>query len=139
MSDWNTGIIDEFRRKGGKGIELFGDRLLLLHVKGRRSGRERIVPLAYTMDQGRYVVAASKGGAPTHPEWYLSVVANQDVSLEVGDETFRARATAIPGGPERDRLYAQHAKPMPGFLDYEKKTKRVIPVILLERVEDVAA
>ena len=132
MADWNSGIVDEFRAKGGKGIRGFGDRLLLLHVRGRKTGTERVYPLAYHMDDGRYVVAASKGGAPEHPQWYRNLLVNPDVTVEVGAERFPARATAIPKGVERDRLYADHAKPMPGFLDYEKKTTRTIPVIILE-------
>lgn len=134
MSDWNTRTIDEFRRRGGKGVPYFGDRLLLLHVKGRRSGRTRVVPLAFHIDGDRFIVAASKGGSAGHPDWYWSLVSHPDVTVEVGTETFRARATPIPKGPERDRLYADHAEIMPGFRDYEKKTKRIIPVIALERV-----
>jgi deazaflavin-dependent oxidoreductase (nitroreductase family) len=136
MRDWNSGIIEEFRAKGGKGIRGFGDSLLLLHVRGRRSGTVRVYPLAYHRDGERYVVAGSKGGAPQHPEWYRNLLANPDVTVEVGTERFRARAIAIPRGPERDRLYAEHAKPMPGFLEYEKKTKRIIPVVVLERVAE---
>ncbi len=135
MADWNSGIIEQFRAKGGRDVGRFGDRLLLLHVRGRKSGQERVYPLAYHMDGGRYVVAASKGGAPEHPEWYRNLLANPDVTVEVGSDRFHARATPIPKGPERDRLYADHAKPMPGFLDYEHKTTRTIPVVLLERVE----
>lgn len=92
------------------------------------------MPLAYHLDGDRYVVAASKGGAPSHPEWYRNLVAHRDVTVEVGTETFRARATPIPSGSERDRLYEDHAKLMPGFRDYVAKTERVIPVVLLERV-----
>ena len=132
-NEWNKGTVEEFRAKGGKGIRGFGDRLLLLHVKGRKSGQQHVYPLAYHMDGHRYVVAASKGGAPKHPDWYRNLLANPDVTVEVGTERFPAHATPIPRGPERDRLYADHAKPMPGFLDYEKKTTRTIPVIVLER------
>lgn len=134
MNDWNTKIISEFHAKGGKGVAHFGDRLLLLHVKGRKSGRTVTIPLAYHMDKGRYVVAASKGGHPKHPEWYLNLVAHPDVTIEVGTEKFHARAVPIPNGPERDRHYDEHAKPMPGFRDYERKTTRTIPVVVLERV-----
>lgn len=135
MNDRDRQKIEEFRANGGKGVTGFGDRLLLLHVRGRRSGRTLVYPLAYHMDGDRYVVAASKGGAPAHPDWYRNVVASRDVAVEVGTQKFRARATPVPRGPERDRLYADHARPMPGFLDYEKKTTRIIPVVLLERVQ----
>ena len=134
MADWNSGIIEEFRAKGGKGVTHFGDRLLLLAVRGAKSGRERTVPLAFHRDGDRYVIAASKGGAPKHPDWYHGLVKHQEASVEVGTEKFKARATPIPRGPERDRLYDAHAKLMPGFRDYEKKTSRIIPVVVLERI-----
>lgn len=128
-------MIEEFRAKGGKGVtHPYRDRLLLLTVRGKRSGRQITVPLAYHTDGGRYVVAATKGGSPTHPAWYHNLVAHPDVTLEVGAETFGARATPIPRGPERDRLYEEHARQMPGFRDYPSKTKRIIPVVVLERV-----
>lgn len=134
MNDWNNKIIAEFHAKGGKGVTGFGDRLLLVTLTGRRSGRTLTVPLAYHMDGDRYVVAGSKGGAPTHPEWYRNLVAHPDVTVQVGTEKFRARATPYPRGPERDRMFADHAKTMPGFRDYETKTTRVIPMVALERV-----
>jgi deazaflavin-dependent oxidoreductase (nitroreductase family) len=133
VGDWNKGMVAEFRAKGGKGVGSFGDRMLLLHVRGRRSGQTRVYPLAFHKDGDRYVVAGSKGGAPEHPEWYRNVAAHPDVTVEVGTETFRARATPLARGPERDRLYAEHARLMPGFGEYEKKTKRIIPVVVLER------
>jgi deazaflavin-dependent oxidoreductase (nitroreductase family) len=135
MSDWNDKIIIEFRSKGGKRVtHPLGDRLLLLTVKGRRSGRTITVPLAYHVDGDRYVVAASKGGAPSNPEWYRNLVTHRDVTVEVGTEQFRARAIPLPKGPERDRLYAEHSRQMPGFRGYVTKTKRIIPVVVLERV-----
>lgn len=134
VADWNTGVIDEFRAKGGRGVGRWGDRLLLLTVRGRRSGRNKTYPLAYHGDGDRFVVAASKGGAPTHPDWYRNVVAHRDVTMEVGGERLHARATPVPRGPERDRLYGQHAGLMPGFRDYETRTARTIPVVVLERV-----
>ena len=133
-NNWNKTMIAEFRAKGGKGVARFGDRLLLVTVTGRKSGSPTVVPLAYHVDGDRYVVAASKGGAPTHPDWYQNLVAHPDVTVEVGTERFRARAKPIPGGPERDRLYAEHARLMPGSRDYETKTTRTIPVVVLERV-----
>lgn len=141
MSDWNTNIIEEFRAKGGKGVGHFGDRLLLLTVRGVKTGIARTYPLAYHRDGDRYVVAASKGGAPTHPDWYRSIEAQggADVEVEVGTERFVARATPIPAGPERDRLYGRHSDLMPGFKDYETKTERTIPVVLLERIAEAKA
>lgn len=135
MSDWNNEIIAEFHAKGGKGIAHFGDRLLLLTVKGRKSGSHQTTPLAYHMDGDRYVVAASKGGAPKHPAWYHNLVTHPEVTVQVGTEKFRARAIPVARGPERDRMYEDHAKLMPGFRDYVTKTTRVIPVVALERLE----
>jgi deazaflavin-dependent oxidoreductase (nitroreductase family) len=134
MSDWNAKIIDEFRARGGKNIPNFGDRLLLLTVKGAKTGTPRTYPLAFTRDGDRIVVAASKGGAPNHPDWYRNVVANPDVEIEIGTERFSAHATPLSEGAERNRLYGQHADVMPGFHDYELKTDRIIPVVVLERV-----
>ncbi len=139
MSDWNTKIIDEFRAKGGVGVTHFGDRLLLLTVRGARSGQPRTIPLAFHKDGDRFVVAASKGGAPTNPDWYRNVLANPDVEVEVGSEHFKARAHVYADGPERDKLYANHAERMPGFKDYETKTDRIIPVIVLEPVSASAS
>lgn len=136
MADWNRGIVDEFRAKGGKGITHFGDRLLLLTVRGAKTGRVRTIPLAYHKDGERYVIAASKGGAPKHPDWYHSLVKTGEAEAEVGTERFKVRATPIPKGPERDRLYDEHAALMPGFRDYVTKTRRTIPVVLLERIAD---
>ncbi len=82
----------------------------------------------------RYVIAASKGGSPTHPSWYHNLVKHRKATVEVGTETFRVKATPIAKGSERDRLYEAHAALMPGFREYPKKTTRVIPVVVLERV-----
>ena len=134
MPNWNQHIIDEFRSKGGTGITNFGDHLLLLTSYGAKSGNPHTTPLAFTRDGDRYVVIASKGGAPTNPAWYHNLIKNPEADLEVGTEKFRVRATAIPSGPERNRLYAVQADLMPGFWDYEKKTARIIPVVVLERI-----
>jgi deazaflavin-dependent oxidoreductase (nitroreductase family) len=139
MSDWNTKIIDEFRARGGKDIPNFGDRLLLLTVKGAKTGTPRTYPLAFTRDGDKIVVAASKGGAPSHPDWYRNVVANPEVEVEIGTQRFKAHATPLPEGPERDRLYGQHADVMPGFHEYERKTDRIIPIIVLEPIASSVA
>jgi len=132
-SGWNSGIIEEFRRKGGKGVTGFGDRLLLLTARGAKSGEQHTTPLAYHMDGGRFVVAASMGGAPRNPAWYHNLQKHREAEIEVGTERFKVRATPIAKGPERDRLYDDHANLMPGFRDYVKRTTRIIPVVLLER------
>lgn len=136
MSDWNTKIIDEFRAKGGRGVTNFGDRLLLLTTRGAKSGRLHTTPLAYHRDGSNYVVIASMGGAPRNPAWYHNLVANREAEVELGGDRFRVRATPVPSGPKRDRLYEQQARIMPGFREYEKMTSRTIPVVLLERIEE---
>lgn len=130
---WNQRIIDEFRAKGGKGVAMFGDRLLLLTTKGAKSGRLQTSPVAYHRDGDRYVIAGSKGGAPTHPGWYHNLRKLREATIEVGNETFKVRATPLPKGPERDRLYEQHSALLSQFRDYPKRTKRIIPVVVLER------
>ena len=135
VNDWNKAIIDEFRANNGQvGGQFAGGTLLLLHTVGAKSGQPRVNPLAYTMDGDRYIVIASKAGAPTNPDWYYNLLANPLVTVEVGTEQFQVRA-AVTAEPERTRLFAQMVKTMPGFADYEKKTTRVIPVITLTRVK----
>lgn len=131
----NKKIIEEFRSNGGKvGGPFAGRTLLLLHTKGAKSRQERINPVACIKDGDCLVVIASKGGAPTHPDWYYNVVANPLVSVEVGTEKFQVRAT-VAEEPERTRLYDKMIETMPGFADYRAKTTRVIPVIVLTRVK----
>jgi|SRR6185503_20139865 len=130
----NRKIIDEFRANDGKvGGRFEGRTLLLLHTKGAKSGRERINPLAYVKDGDRYVIIASKGGAPTSPSWYFNLLANPLVTVEVGNETFSAHAT-VAEEPERTRLYNKMVEKMPAFDDYRRKTTRQIPVIVLAPV-----
>ncbi len=136
---WNQAIIAEFRANGGQvGGQFEGAPLLLLHTTGARTGQPRVNPLAYTRDGERYVVIASKGGAPTNPDWYYNIVANPRVTVEVGTEQFEAEATT-PGEPERTRLYDQMAAVMPGFAAYQRQTTRQIPVVVLTRVPTAGA
>jgi len=131
VNDWNTNIIKEFRANAGKvGGQFEGGTLLILHTVGAKSGQERVNPVAYTPDQDRLVIIASKGGAPTNPDWYYNIVANPQVTVEVGTEQFTAKASIAPE-PERTRLYAKMVEKMPGFAEYEKKTTRKIPVVIL--------
>ena len=130
---FNENLIAEFRANGGKVSGMFaGAPLLLLTTTGAKSGQLRVAPLAYTRDNGRLVVIASKGGAPTNPDWYHNLRANPDVTVEIGGETFPARAS-VPEGTERDRLFDQMAAKMPNFAEYQRHTTRRIPVIVLER------
>jgi deazaflavin-dependent oxidoreductase (nitroreductase family) len=132
--DWNSKIIEEFRANAGKvGGPFVNTPLLLLHHSGARTGTVRVNPVAYQeLPGGGFAVFASKGGAPTNPAWYHNLLANPDVTLEVGTEKFPARAT-VATGQERERLFAAQAALMPGFADYQRKTERTIPVVLLER------
>ena len=131
----NQKIIDEFRANAGKvGGYFAGKTLLILHTVGAKSGEERVNPTAYTTDGDRLVIIASKGGAPTHPNWYYNILANPLVTVEVGTERFQAQA-AVASEPERSRLYQKMVDMMPGFAEYERKTSRVIPVITLTRVK----
>jgi deazaflavin-dependent oxidoreductase (nitroreductase family) len=131
----NKKIIDEFRANGGKvGGPFAGKTLLLLHTKGTKSQQERINPVACIKDGDQLVVIASKGGAPTHPDWYYNIITNPLVTVEIGTEKLQVHAT-VSEEPERTRLYNQMVAMMPGFDDYRRKTTRVIPVIVLTRVK----
>jgi deazaflavin-dependent oxidoreductase (nitroreductase family) len=132
MSDWNKQVIEEFRQRGGQvGGNFEGAPMLLLHTKGARSGQERVNPMMYLEEEGRIFVFASKAGAPTNPDWYHNLVADPEVTVEIGAETRPARATVLEG-PERDRVYQKQAERYPGFQEYQEKTSRVIPVVALE-------
>jgi deazaflavin-dependent oxidoreductase (nitroreductase family) len=134
MSDWNAQVIAEFRANGGKvGGNFKNATMVLITTKGARTGKEYTTPLVYLPDANRVVVFASKGGAPTNPDWFHNLRANPTVGVEVGTETYQARAVVIEG-EERDRLYAEQVKRFPAFGEYENKTKRKIPVIALERL-----
>jgi deazaflavin-dependent oxidoreductase (nitroreductase family) len=134
-NDWNKTIIEEFRANSGKvGGPFAGRTLLLLHTIGAKSGQPHVNPVAYIKDGDRFVIIASKGGAPTNPDWYHNIVANPLVTVEVGTEQFQVRAT-ITAEPERTRLYNQMVAVMPGFAEYQTKTTRIIPVIALARVK----
>ncbi len=130
--DFNAKIIEEFHGNEGRVGGMFeGIPLLLLHHRGAHSGAERINPLAYATDGGRYVVFASKGGAPQHPGWYHNLIANPHTKVEVGTDEIEVEASEATG-EERDRLYREQAERVPQFADYEQQTQgRVIPVILL--------
>ena len=134
MNEFNQKVIAEFRANGGKvGPPFEGAPMLLLTTTGAKSGQQRTTPLVHTMDGDRLVVIASKAGAPNHPAWYHNLVANPTVTVEKGTERFQARAR-VAGDEERDRLYAAQARLMPNFAEYQQKTTRRIPVVVLERV-----
>ena len=129
--DFNARIIEEFRANEGRvGGPFEGGTLLLLHHVGARTGTPRVNPLMYNRDGDRYVVFASKAGAPTNPDWYHNLKANPNTSIEVGTDTVDVVASE-PTGNERDRLYNAQAELRPQFAEYQSKTDRVIPVVVL--------
>jgi len=132
-SDYNLQVIEEFRSNAGRvGGNWEGRELLLLTTTGRKSGRPHTTPMVFTRDGDRLLVYASKAGAPTHPDWYLNLVADPQVVVEVGAERYDATAAPLEG-EERDRAFAEQAARNPVFAGYAEKTDRVIPVVALTR------
>lgn len=133
MNDFNGRIIDEFRSNGGKVAGQFeGAPLLLLHHVGAKTGTERVNPVMYRSEDGDLVVFASKAGAPDNPDWYHNLLAHPDTTVEVGDDVVRVHAR-VARGEERKRIWESHKAAYPGFAEYEAKTTREIPVVVLER------
>jgi deazaflavin-dependent oxidoreductase (nitroreductase family) len=133
VSDFNTAIIDEFRANEGRlGGGFAGAPMLLLHHTGAKSGQVRVSPLVYQDLGDTIAVFGSKGGAPTHPAWYLNLVANPEATIEIGTETRAVRAR-VAEGAERERIWEAQKLAVPGFAEYEKTAgDREIPVIVLE-------
>ena len=130
-SDYNATIIEEFRANAGRvGGSFEGTPLLLLHHTGARSGEKRVNPLAYQRDDGRYVVFASKGGAPQNPGWYHNLKVHPNAAIEVGTDTIEVLASEATG-EERERLFRTQAERVPQFADYQRRAERIIPVIVL--------
>ena len=134
---YNLKTIAEFQAKQGRDIGPFGDHVLLMTAKGIKSGEAITTPLVYGREGNEYIIVASKGGAPTNPLWYGNIKADPEVEVEVaidgGTETFKARARMVESRAERDRLYEEMTKIWPSFSDYQMKTDRLIPVVILER------
>jgi deazaflavin-dependent oxidoreductase (nitroreductase family) len=125
--------VQRYRETGGQeGHDWNGTTALLLTTTGRRSGEERTLPLIYQPDGDGYVIVASKGGWDHHPAWYLNLDANPDVTVQVKDDSFPARARTAQG-EERERLWKVMAATWPDYDEYQKKTERQIPVVILER------
>jgi deazaflavin-dependent oxidoreductase (nitroreductase family) len=132
MSDWNDKIIEEFRTNAGQvGGPFAGAPLLLLHTAGARSSQPRVNPMMYQKVDGGYAVFASKGGAPTNPDWYYNLLAHPQVQAEIGTGTVELVAR-VAAGDERERIWSAQKTAYPGFADYERKTTRQIPVVVLE-------
>jgi deazaflavin-dependent oxidoreductase (nitroreductase family) len=134
VTDWNSKVIEEFRANEGKvGGSFEGAPLLLLHTVGARTGQQRVNPMMYQPVAGGYAVFASKGGAPANPDWYHNVLAHPRVAAEIGTRTVELLAR-VAEGQEREQIWATQKAAYPGFADYERKTTRQIPVIVLEPV-----
>jgi deazaflavin-dependent oxidoreductase (nitroreductase family) len=134
MTDWNSKIIEEFRANRGKvGGQFEGAPLLLLHTVGARTGQQRVNPMMYLPVPDGYAVFASKGGAPTNPDWYHNVLAHPRVTAEIGAATVELEAR-VAEGEEREQIWSAQKAAYPGFADYEGKTTRQIPVIVLKPV-----
>jgi deazaflavin-dependent oxidoreductase (nitroreductase family) len=132
-NDFNRQIVEEFRANGGKVGGMFAGRnMLLLTTTGAKSGTRRTTPLVYQPDGDRWLIFASKGGAPTSPAWYHNLVAHPDTTIEVGSETVPVTAKVLRG-EERDKFYAKQVEQVPVFGEYQQKTSRTIPVVALER------
>lgn len=139
MSDWNAKVIDEFRANEGRvGGPFAGAPMVLVHHRGRKSGRELVSPMMYLpheTDEEIIYVFASKGGAPENPDWYRNLVTAGEAAVERGTETYPVRVRELTGD-ERDQRYDEQARRYPGFAEYAQKTAgiRTIPVLELTRV-----
>jgi deazaflavin-dependent oxidoreductase (nitroreductase family) len=138
MPDFNSQTIAEFRANEGRvGGPFEGAPLVLVHHRGRRTGNEHVSPMMYLADESdpaSIFVFASRGGAPTNPDWYYNLTSAGTATVEVGTETYDVNVTEVTG-EERDRVYAEQARRYPGFAEYAEKTAgiRVIPVLRLTR------
>jgi deazaflavin-dependent oxidoreductase (nitroreductase family) len=133
MSDWNEKIIAEFRANEGKvGGNFEGAPLLLLHSTGARTGKERVNPMMCQAVGDSFAVFASKAGADTNPDWFHNLKANPEARIEVGTETLEVTARVL-SAEERAPIWEEQKARYPGFADYEGKTDRVIPVVMLDR------
>jgi deazaflavin-dependent oxidoreductase (nitroreductase family) len=129
--DFNTRIIEEFRANAGRvGGPFEGATLLLLHTDGAKSGQHYVTPVVTVEDQGRYIIFASKAGAPHHPSWLHNLKANPNLHIEIGDRKLEVTAEEVTGA-ERDRLYKEQVERMPQFAEYQAATERVIPIVAL--------
>jgi len=133
VNDFNKQIIEEFRANGGKlGGNFEGAPMLLLHHKGAKTGSERVNPVMYRPVGNSLAIFASKGGAPTNPDWYYNLRAHPETTVEVGTETIPVVAR-VADDIERAPIWEAHKRDNPGFADYEKRTSRQIPVVILDR------
>jgi deazaflavin-dependent oxidoreductase (nitroreductase family) len=137
-NNYNEQVIAEFRANDGKvGGDFEGAPVVLVHHRGRKSGRDYVNPMVYLPDENdedKIYVFASKAGAPSNPDWYYNLVAGGEGTVERGPETYRVAVRDVTGD-ERDRIYEEQARRFPGFAEYAEKTAglRTIPVVELTR------
>ena len=130
----NQQVIEQFHANGGKVGNMPDANFLLLHTLGAKSNQERTIPVLYFKDGDNYAIVAAKGGAPTNPDWYYNILAHpDDITVEVGTERFKVHA-AVAEPAERNRIFADVARQSPQFAGYQKDNPRIIPVVLLKRV-----
>jgi deazaflavin-dependent oxidoreductase (nitroreductase family) len=134
---WNQKTIEEWHAKKGRGVGMWGDHVLLMTAKGAKSGDLITTPLVFGREGDDYIIVASKGGAPTNPTWFNNLKKHPEVEVEApadhGTEKFSARARVVENRADRDRLFKEMTKIWPSYADYEKRTERLIPVLILER------
>ena len=136
-SPFNQKTIAEFHEKKGRGVGPWGDHVLLMTARGVKSGEQITTPLVWGREGDDLIIVASKGGAPKNPSWFGNIKANPEVEVEVptdsGTEKFKARARVVEDRAERDRLFKTMVGIWPSYAAYEKRTDRLIPVVILER------
>jgi deazaflavin-dependent oxidoreductase (nitroreductase family) len=132
--DWNAEVIAEFRANKGEVKAPYDDPppMLLIHTIGAKSGKEHIVPMRAMPDGESLYIFASAHGSHRNPDWYYNLVANPDITIEIGTDTIPVHATEVVG-VERDAIFARQAARFPVFAEYQRKLKRTIPVIRLDR------
>lgn len=136
MTDFNSNVIEEFRANEGKiGGFFAGTDMLLLTTVDAKTGEPKLTPIIYVEDAGRIFIVGSKGGSPSHPDWYHNMIEQPDVTVEIGSERYQARARIL-AEPERAQRFAWLAERVPGYGEYQEKTTRVIPVVELVRVRE---
>jgi len=135
QNEINLGIIEEFRKNNGNvGGKFEGKPILLISTTGAKSGKPRTSPLMYLADGDRWLIFASKAGSSRNPDWFHNLIANPQVTVEVGVETVQVKAV-VADPEERDILYARQVGPHPQFGEYEQRTTRKIPVVILTRMD----
>lgn len=125
--------VRQYRETDGETGYLWnGATALLLTTKGRKSGEDRTIAIIFKQVDDRYAIIASKGGSPTHPAWYLNILDNPNVTLQIKGEAFAGIARTAEGG-EREELWAESLRQWPNYEVYQSRTDRKIPVVVVER------